>query len=493
MTSVPRADWSAARLATLIVATTVIRGWIASVLPLSGDEAYYYDCSRHPDWCYFDQPGLVIWAIAPFRTLLGDCALAVRMPALLAGLAVGLAVWRIMSQLGGSRREVAIAWGLLHATPLFFFGSGYASTDVAMIACYGAATAAAISIAGGDRRAWWAFGAAVGIGFLAKFPIVLVLGTLIPLLGSGVFRRDLRSATPWLAALLSVVLSLPVWIWGLQHDWAHLRFQFGRVPDGFSPLDALGFVAASIASMTPTIGIAVCIAWFVSRRSHSGPGWSVMRAAIATPIVFWTVLALRGHVGAHWGAPGMLYGIVPVVLVAFPRRRALIRVGIATGAVLIPLILSVPAFPEVWIDVERQIRQSQGRPQKLELANLFGEHELAAELARRLRPGEFAASERYTDLHLASFLSEGRLPLLLFRGREHGLASLYWHRPEDLLGRDLLAFSKRAEIADQLRPIFDSVEAEGDLVVELQGVVLRRWHFFRCRGLRDPRAGFTRL
>ena len=60
---------------TVLVATTLLHVVLAAVLPLSGDEAYYWDCSRHLDWSYFDQPPLVIWSMIPFRAVLGDCLL----------------------------------------------------------------------------------------------------------------------------------------------------------------------------------------------------------------------------------------------------------------------------------------------------------------------------------------------------------------------------------------------------------------------------------
>ena len=69
---------------------TLIRVIGSALFPLSGDEAYYWDCSRHLDWSYFDQPPLVIWAMIPSRALLGETALAVRAPAILASVLLAL-------------------------------------------------------------------------------------------------------------------------------------------------------------------------------------------------------------------------------------------------------------------------------------------------------------------------------------------------------------------------------------------------------------------
>ena len=74
----------------VILATTLLHVVIAATTPVSGDEAYYWDCSRHLDWTYFDQPPLVIWAMIPFRAILGETALAVRAPAIETAVAAGV-------------------------------------------------------------------------------------------------------------------------------------------------------------------------------------------------------------------------------------------------------------------------------------------------------------------------------------------------------------------------------------------------------------------
>ena len=486
------ADWSATAVWVLMLATTALKGVGASLLPLAGDEAYYYDCSRHPDWCYFDQPGLVIWGMIPFRALLGEVALAVRAPALVASVLFGFFCWRIIRRLGGTNRQAALCWGLLHATPLFFFGSGYVSTDVVMSACYAGAVLAAMTIADGDRRGWWGFGLAVGLGFLAKYPIVIVLAVLVPVLARPQARDHLRSATPWLAALFGVALTAPVWIWAMQHDWANIRFQLGRVPEGGDPTVLLAFWGASMGMLTPTIWIAALVAWVRARR-FGGGRWAVYRWGVAAPMVFWSLMAVRGHVGLHWGAAGLMLGMVGVVLIPFRWRRQLVVAGIATTATVVVVVLSVFVFPGFWLDLERQLRVRQGRPNKVELVNLFGTEEVAQEIRRRLRPGEIAASERYTDVHLISFLTGGEVPTRLLGSGRHGLAALYWDRPEDLEGRDFLFFTGAEHKTWRLHTMFDAVERLEPFVVEHDGQVVREWLFFRCRALRRPVPHFSLL
>ena len=188
----------------VLLALTAVHIVLAVALPVSGDEAYYWDCSRHVEWSSFDQPKLVIWSMIPFRAVLGETRLAVRAPAIVASLLMGLMLVPLVKRLGGTR-QAACAYLVVHLTPPMFLGSFYASTDIAMAAAPWRAWAA-VALAQGERRAWWGFGIAVGLGFLAKFPIVTVLPAVLPAVLKGPSRPHLRTATPYLAAAISVLL-----------------------------------------------------------------------------------------------------------------------------------------------------------------------------------------------------------------------------------------------------------------------------------------------
>ena len=124
---------------------TLVRVIGSAIVPISGDEAYYWDCSRHLDWSYFDQPPLVIWAMVPFRALLGETALAIRAPAILSSVLLALLLIPLVRRLGGGWRETTFAYLLLQIMPIYFLASSYASTDVAMVTAYVGATLAAIA------------------------------------------------------------------------------------------------------------------------------------------------------------------------------------------------------------------------------------------------------------------------------------------------------------------------------------------------------------
>lgn len=478
-----------------------VAGWsmvhivLAATLQVSGDEAYYWDCARHLDWAYFDQPGLMIWPIAFFRLIFGDVSLAVRAPALLASFLVAPLMLGLIRRLGGGYRQAAGAYALLHLMPLFFLGSFYESTDIGLAAAFVGATWAAVAVAQGDRRGWWGFGLAVGLGFLAKFSIVMALPIILVALLAREARNDLGTMTPWLAALMSLILTAPVWIWAFLHEGDNIFFQGMRRTEGQElTLKYLGeFLGASFGLATPFLAIAIVIAlWRYADRRRIDR--SVMIAAAVMPFLFFGVISLKNRVGGHWGGPGMLIGAVVLALVAFRGRRLLIGLGAVFGLVVSVGIIAAVLFPEVLMDAEWSYA---GRPKRFntsEMARLVGNHEMAAELEDRLSPGEVLLFTSYTDTHLFSFLSKGKLDIRLAslaRGK-HGLASLYWHEPGDLIGRDALVVTGKGRLARLLPTFCTDLEELDPVEFRRDGEVIRQLLLFRCRSVTRDQGAFAR-
>ena len=489
------AGWTPRRYLWLLLAFVLLHATLAIVLPVSGDEAYYWDCSRHPDWATYDQPPLMMLAPIPFRALFGETALGVRGPAILASFLIGVFLLPLARRLGGGPREAAWTYLLLNATPLFLFGSFYASTDIGMMAGYLGATWAAVAIAQGERRAWWGFGVAVALGFLAKFPAVLVLPALIPVLASRKARAHLRTPVPYLAGALSLALTAPVWTWGAQHDWVNITFQLQQRHNR-GPLTAvylLEFVAFVALLTSPPLFAALATAWWRAWRRRD-PAWNAVLVGAAVPFVFFGYVALREDISPHWAGPGIVLAAI-VLAFASPRPRRLVRWGAALGVAVSAAAVALVLFATTALDVRWPLVGRVRGEVADKLAAAVANREIVAEIERRLRPGELMASESYTDVHLYAYLSHGRLSTRLARvhGGIHGLASLYWYPPEALRGRNFLFVTERAGMEAPLAKIFASVREEPPFVVERDGRAVRTVRFLRCRDLLRPEGVFTRL
>jgi len=481
----------------LLAVATAVRMILASIIPISGDEAYYWDCAMHPDWTYFDQPPIAIWLIIPFRALLGDVFLAVRMPAILASLGIGLVLPGLTRRLGGTMKHAFFAYLWMCTMPFFILGSFYESTDIMMSAFYLATTWAAVAIAQGDRRAWWGFGVAIGLGFMSKFPIVVVLPCLIPALLQKDVRAHLKTPTPWLAALVSFTLTLPVWTWGALHDWDNLKFQLqGRHEVAGLTAKYIGeFIGANLLLAGPFLMVAVAIAWWRTWKKRDA-GWNVALVAAAMPFAFFGFIALRERVGGHWAAPGLLVAIVLFTLTGgeSPRRKLAWASGLFGGVLSVAAIIIV-LFPDQIMDNEWHY---PGRPERIStrrLADIVGNRELAAHVSAIRRPDELVASESYSTVHLTRFYAKGDFLMTVAKiGRgQHGLASLYWHPASELRGRDFLVVTKPIWDRSYLDPYFERVDELPSFDIERGGEVVRSWRIYRCTNLVDPVPTFSRL
>ena len=92
----------------VVAAITLMRIIAAYHVPLTGDEAYYWEWSRHLAFGYVDHPPMVAWTIALFSPL-GQTPGAIRLGFIVCGLIATLAGAAAATDLAeGDRRAGAV-------------------------------------------------------------------------------------------------------------------------------------------------------------------------------------------------------------------------------------------------------------------------------------------------------------------------------------------------------------------------------------------------
>ena len=105
-----------------------LRAIAAFTLPLTGDEAYYWEWSRRLAFGYVDHPPAVAWTIAAFAPL-GHSPGIVRLGFILCGVVTSLALAACAIELSGDRRAGAVAALAMALTPLASLAFGIATPD----------------------------------------------------------------------------------------------------------------------------------------------------------------------------------------------------------------------------------------------------------------------------------------------------------------------------------------------------------------------------
>ncbi len=422
------------------------------LVPVSSDEAYDWQCSLHPDWSYYDLPPMMVFLIGASTRLFGVHETAARLPALLAGLAISLALLGIGRRLFGDVRGPFWALVGLLATPLFSLGTIYSSTDILLCLFVLLVPAlAGIALAEDRPRLWLLVGLLGGLGGLAKFsavlivPAVLLLALLLP---AG--RRHLRRPEPYLGALLGLLAVSPNLIWAFLHGMDNITFQLvdrqTRAPFTWRWLGE--YLLPQFVLLSPLLFPLLMAALAVeTRRALRERDVATLSLVIPadTYFLFFLLVALKAESPPHWAAPAAIAGALVTSRWVLrrqrewrPAARRFILAGLGTGLLLSvslhSLLFIYDRLPAGW-RYDRRINTDA-------LRNLRGWPALVAHL-RGLEGTEFdprtdpVVCDSFTTGSLIAFYSAGRYdPLLIASaGGIHGLAPLYWQNPARWSGR----------------------------------------------------------
>jgi 4-amino-4-deoxy-L-arabinose transferase-like glycosyltransferase len=291
----------------LIAAMTIMRGVYAGLTDLRTDEAYYWTWSKENVLSFLDHPPMVAWFIRFGTAIFGDTNFGVRFAGLVAMLATQLLladiVWRVTREV----RAVAIAVLMMEASLYYGLLMTKVSPDVPLIPFVTAMAWALVRLTESNDARWWlAAGSFAGLALLSKFTAVLLLPAVIAFMWVPKWRgRWLRSPYPWAAALIALVLFLPVLIWNTQHDWASFRFQAVRATAThqwslrtFGEFIGMQFGLVGFVLLPVVLTGVALTAWRGFRRGDAVA--LLLSSAVLVPFAYflWKSLSLR--VGDTW-------------------------------------------------------------------------------------------------------------------------------------------------------------------------------------------------
>jgi 4-amino-4-deoxy-L-arabinose transferase-like glycosyltransferase len=339
---------SPALFAIALTTLTVIRLIVASVTPVSPDEAYYWVWSRALAPSYLDHPFMVALWIRAGTALFGDSALGIRLLAPLAAALGSVLILDAARRLGAGRGYAAAL--LLNATLLFGAGGILMTPDTPLILFWIATLWAMARIVAGGAGWWWiAAGVFAGLALDSKYTAALLLagiGLWLLLLPEG-RRWLLRDARPWLGLAIALLLFLPVILWNADHHWVSFLKQGGRTGD-FHPARAAQFlgelVLGQLGLATPLIFV-LCVAGLVRATRlavmRRDPAASLLVALGVLPALLFIQHAFGGRVQGNW--PEVLYPAAVIAAAILPLTMRWLKPALIVGFAL-TLVIYVQAI-----------------------------------------------------------------------------------------------------------------------------------------------------
>ena len=408
-----RSNW---RIAVLVlVAATLLRLVLAAVVPLFPDEAYYWVWSTRPAGGYYDHPPVIAYLIGLGGWL--GTPLGIRLGPVLAGFVLTLATAAIARRIGGDRAALRAAV-IMTCVPVIATGLILASPDAPLLAAAATglyAVVRAIEHPPGARKGlvWWVVaGVVLGIALCSKYTaFVLAGGVFIGLLSSRDLRQHLRTPGPWVAAMVAVIVFLPVVAWNAEHSWASFHFQFRhglKPPKTPGPIGVLkregDYLGAMVGLASPILFVLFVLAT-ARGLTREATGAQRLLAVVATvTVLFFAYSALRQRVEANWPAPA--YGPAIILLVTLPwagRAIRWTRAGTVLAAAMSLLICVHAIVPILPIRPSRDpIRRAAG----WDAVALAVERE-RTDRSRSSVARTWVAGNRYQDAALLSFYDRG--------------------------------------------------------------------------------------
>ena len=376
---------------------TLVRLWYACRYDLIPDEAYYWVWSKHFALSYRDKGPLVAWTISLGTAIFGDTVFGVRFFAVVLSVGTAYQLYRLAQRLYD---EATALWclGVTALIPLLCIGSILMTIDPLSVFFW--AWGANLSWSGietGKVRYWLLAGAAVGLGFLAKFTNAMQLVCLALFLSwSGPHRRFLLSRQS-LAMLLGFGLcSLPVFIWNIQTGWLHVLALADRSGLDrslvFKPQEFFKYVGAELGVLTPLFLVGMVVAAIALWRNQSHETRVKFLLTQFLPIQGICLLfSLNSRVLPNWIAPTLLPGII--MLVAYwrplferaPKWRTPVWIALGLGLLVTLLLHLASLFPipakydplhkaEGWADFAQQVQRVREEHQaNLLIANYYNQ------------------------------------------------------------------------------------------------------------------------
>lgn len=441
----------------LILLFFLIIFFLSEILPLSGDEAYYYDCSKNLDWSYFDQPPLPIWLSGIFSSIYHS-NLSVRFPSIFFTILTLILIYKWVGSRGIN------LFLILSSAPLLFFGSFYLSTDKPLSFFYLWSTILLIKIyQKSSNFLWFLIGISFGMGILSKFPMVLIF----PLIFYIAYRRA-NLLQFFIFSVVSLLISLPIFIYGYENNWINFTFQLAlrhKESSNFFKM-FLNLWLPNLILMGPfffTRGLYLAFKDYKKEK--------ILFISGLIPLLFFTLAGFKNPGAPHW----LGLGFLPLALLQFENwDKKITKISVFINILIVSFIILLLIFPSYFYKF---------RPETFK--NFIDFNIIKEEILKEREKGEVLISQSYTIVALLNYhlKNEDRVYLFNIDRGVHGLSYLYWQKNIKFEENNYLLISNKRLKEKSLLPYFKSIILKEVIIKDKN--LSKKIYLYHCRDIKN--------
>jgi 4-amino-4-deoxy-L-arabinose transferase-like glycosyltransferase len=341
------------------------------------DELAMLDDARRLAWGYVAYPPLTPFVTRLAFELFGTSLVGLRLPSVLAQAAAMVLAGLMARELGGKRPAQLLASVATAVAPLSLVQATmfqYVSFDYLwwVLTAY-----LVIRLLKSDDPRWWlGIGATVGLGLMTKYTMAyLVAGLIVGVLVTRA-RRYLLTPWPWAAAGIALLIMLPNLAWQAKHDFISLDFLTSIHARDVAIGRTAGYLTDQL--FVPALPVTVPL-WIAGLYFYllapAGRHYRVLGWMWVIPFGLFLVTQGRGYYLAP--AYPMLLAAGSVLwerwvtslsagwarIVRWGTWTAVIALGVAMGALLLPMAPINSGWWQVSIGMNENLAEEIGWPE----------------------------------------------------------------------------------------------------------------------------------
>jgi 4-amino-4-deoxy-L-arabinose transferase-like glycosyltransferase len=382
------ADFWRKALFWLIAIFTLVRVYVATHTGIGVDEAHYVLYGTHLAWSYFDHPPLVGWIEYIFTSIFGLHVFAARLPAIFAGIAVALMLYRLLLILFNDPRLAFFGVLALHASFLFnaLFLMLLPETLLLVLVFPILFTVIRLQKDPTATRQWIMLGIWLGLAGLAEYTAVFFVAALLLYVILKKRWNLVLNPKIFLTIFIAALLITPVLYWNIEHHWVSFTYQSNHVviAKHIKLHTFVQSVTTQFGAYNPFLFILSFYALYKALRSENRDLFLLAMFGL-TIILFFTYATLYKTALPHWSAIFYLFFIPVGTILFLQKSKAFVRY--AKFAVIFGLIVSGVAYGELgtqlipFPDYKSPLRDIKGWPTIMQKANALAKNDPKSAIA----------------------------------------------------------------------------------------------------------------
>ncbi len=332
-------------------------------------------------------------------------------------------------------------------------------------------------------------------------------------------RRWLRTPWPWIATAISLLFAIPILIWIHRHNYVTFRHIVKDAGEGgkagFHPMNFAEFIAGQIGAVGPTMAAILigAILFALRRRRDPTPQSRAMNYLLIMGLPLIASIALLSFVTkaqVNWPAPSYFALLILAAYflstrmadhTTWRRWRGVFWITVVFGILCTPIAHNTQLLYRPVNQFGHMIGRKNISPRQWDPTfRLRGWREFGlviSDYLSTLRPGPMIMCEDYQSTAEAAFYVDGQ-PQTYYVGSwfaHPSRLSQYDLWPDrrldrsDLIGRDAIYYGHEAVTGSGMPPdefvaAFDSVERLPDLIIYREGLKVREFNLWRCKGFK---------